>query len=57
MCNDTVLNDVIIREQTENSCSVQELISGEDNILVCRELENDEWVFIINIIHKKDQTV
>jgi len=28
--------------QAENSCSIQELISGEDDIPVCRELD-DNW--------------
>ena len=41
--NDTELNDLIQRVQSKNSCSVQELISGEDNIPVCKELENDKW--------------
>jgi len=39
--NDAEFNDLILRVQTGRSCSVQELISGEDDILVCRELEND----------------
>jgi len=41
--NDAELNDLILRVQTGRSCSVQELISGEDDIPVCRELENDNW--------------
>ena len=33
--DDTQLNDLILRVQTENNCSVKELISGEDDIPVC----------------------
>jgi len=41
--DDTELNDLISRVQAEDSCSIQELISGEDDIPVCRELENNDW--------------
>ena len=41
--DDTELNDLILRVQTENSCSVQELIAGEDDIPVCTELDDDNW--------------
>ena len=41
--DDTELTDLISRVQVENSCSVKELIHGEDIIPVCGGLAGDSW--------------
>ena len=41
--DDTELTDLISRVQMENSCSVEELIHGEDVVPMCREVAGDGW--------------
>ena len=41
--DDSELTDLISRVQMENSCSVEELIHGEDVVPVCGEVAGDGW--------------